>query len=46
LAACSKVAVTRIVHASAITPDMDPEREDGDTVLDVGDLNIGGREPI
>jgi len=46
LAACSKVAVTRIVHASAITPDMDLEREDADTVIDVADLDIGGREPI
>lgn len=28
-------AVTHIVHAAAITPDMDREREDADTIIDV-----------
>ena len=32
-------AITHIVHAAAITPDMDREREDADTVIDV---NIAG----
>ncbi|WP_115762782.1 NAD-dependent epimerase/dehydratase family protein, partial [Escherichia coli] len=31
--------ITHIVHAAAITPDMDREREDADTVIDV---NVAG----